>query len=112
MNIARMFAAAALVAASLGVSGAANAQTYGGARYGHQDQRGGYQDRRDESDRDARDNRQHERGYDRRDERGQNRNYGYDAPSYGSHDRGHGWDQRNRRCKTEWRHHHAVTRCW
>ena len=112
MKIARMFAATALMAASLGVSSAASAQNYGGDRYNSQDQRGGYQDRRDEGDRNGRG----ERGYDRRDERDyQGRDGGYngrDRRSYGHDDRGNEWGRHDSRCRTEWRHHHPVTRCW
>lgn len=99
MKIARMFTAAALVAASLGVSAAASAQNYGSDRYNSQDQRGGYQDRRDGGDRNARrDNGRDERGY--------------DARSYSTYDRSNGWDRHDRRCQTEWHHRHAITRCW
>ncbi len=114
MRIARMFTAAALVAASLGVSAAASAQNYGGDRYNSQDQRGGYQDRRDGGDRNARrDNGRDERGYDRNDDRrSENRDNGYDSRPYGSYYRGNGWGGRYRRCHSEWRHRHQVTRCW
>lgn len=114
MKIARMFTAAALAAASLGVSGAASAQNYGGDHYNSQSQRGSYQDRRGEGDRGARrDNGRDERGDDRRGDRGyRNRDNGYDSRSYGNYDRGNGWDRHDRRCHTEWQHRHPVTRCW
>jgi hypothetical protein len=118
MKIARMFTAAALVAASLGVSGAASAQDYRGDRHAYEDQRGGYQDRRDDSDQySRRDDRQDHRNYERQDEHGYPRwDTRNEDRSDGYRYRGNGWNgARGRgdgRCHTEWRYHHRVTRCW
>jgi hypothetical protein len=118
MKIARMFTAAALVAASLGVAGAANAQNYSGDRHSYENQRGDYQDRRDDGDQNSRrddgwDRRDYGRHDDRGSERWDNRDNGR---SYGYRYRGNGWNGDRRRhedrCHTEWRYHHRATRCW
>ena len=114
MKIARMFTAAAIVAASLGVSGAANAQNYGGDRHSYQDNRGDQQSRRDNGDEHARrDNGEHDRGNWNADNRDNRRSYndrgrGY---SHNDRDRGYGWGRHHNRCHTEWRYHHRVTIC-
>lgn len=117
MKIARMITAAALVAASLGASVAANAQDYNGDRHSYEDQRGGYQDHRDIRDQNSRrddgrdgrnDDRYDDRGYQHRDSWNSDRSYSY-------RDRGNGWyggRGRDGRCHTEWRYHHRVMRCW
>jgi len=118
MKIARMFTAAALVAASLGASVAANAQNYSGDRHSYEDQRSGYQDRRDNGDQNSRrDDGRYGRNYDRHDDRGYQRWDTRDnGRSYRYRYRGNGWNgERGRhedRCHTEWRYHHRVTRCW
>jgi len=117
MKIARMFTAAGLVA-SLGVSGAAVAQHYRRDRHACEDERGGYQDRRDDGDQySRRDDRQDRRTYERQDDRGYQR-WGTlnEGRSYGDCYRGNGWNgERGRsdaRGHSEWRCHHRVTRCW
>ncbi|MDB5707700.1 MAG: hypothetical protein JWN66_4816 [Sphingomonas bacterium] len=85
MKIVRMFAAASLVVASLGVATVADAQTYGG------------------NDRTY--NQNHRNDGDRRDQRN-------DRGNRYENDRGrhNGWNN-HRRCHTEWRHHHRVRIC-
>jgi hypothetical protein len=86
MKMPRLFVAAGLVVAALGVSTSANAQRYDNNR--QIDQRDHRADRRDDNG----------RRYDnaRRDYRG---------------DRGRRYGWNHRRCWTEWRHHHRVRRC-
>lgn len=40
---------------------------------------------------------------------------GFPPPGHGqgwNHGGHHGWNRGHRRCRTEWRHHHRVRRCW
>ena len=78
--------AAGLMVAGLGVtSTAASAQDYRGDRgYDHRD----------------------DRRYDHRDDRR------YDRRDYRDHGRHYGWNNHQRRCHTEWRHHRRVTVCY
>jgi hypothetical protein len=93
MKMPRLFVAAGLVVAALGVSTSANAQ-----RYDNNPQI----DQRDHSG-DRRDN-----GANRRDDNG--RRYDNARRDYrGDRGRRYGWN--HRRCWTEWRHHHRVRRC-
>lgn len=84
-----IFATAALMLASVGVSTSASAQRYGNDRqYERRDDRGrGYDHRRYDGDR---------RFYNHRGDRRWQRN--------------HGW-RNDRRCWTEWRHHRQIRVC-
>ena len=81
MKITRLLATAGLVVASLGISTVAGAQNYGGGDR--------HDERRDDRDGRGRDGYRHDNG----------NHYGQDRG------RGH------RRCHTEYRHHHRITRC-
>jgi len=95
MQIARLFAAAGLVVASLGVSATADAQRYGRDNYSNHD-------------RDYRDHRDGGRGYDRN-YRGYDCRYGHDRGRHVGWDRGRG--RGHQRCWVEYRHHDRVTVC-
>ena len=110
MKISRMFSTAALLVASLSVSTAASAQSYGGNRHLSQAQQENSQVRPGEGDRAvSRDDGRYDHGSNRADQNRYNRR---DGRSYGNHGRGNGWARQHRHCQTQWHHHHAVTRCW
>ncbi|CAN5363979.1 hypothetical protein BH09PSE3_BH09PSE3_14370 [soil metagenome] len=94
MKAYRIFATAALMLASLGISTAASAQVYGNDRHydSRVDRERGDNHRRYDGDRRHNDY----RNYDRRGDRRWQRN--------------HGW-RNDRRCWTEWRHHRQVRIC-
>lgn len=94
--------AAAVMAAGIGMTGAASAQMNNGSNPprddARMDHRGG--DMRDDHGRgDMRDHRDNGRGYGRDDRRG-----------YGRDDR-RGWNHGRRHCRIEWRHHRRMRVC-
>lgn len=104
MKIAHIIATG-LMAAGIGMSGAASAQMNNGSYPPRGDQR---MDHRGD---DARDDRGRGDHHDMRDRRDDRRSYGRDdRRGYGRDDR-RGWGHGRDRCRTEWRHHRQVRIC-